>query len=380
MMGQVLHQAQEIATRFAKSSFCISFRLWRASCLVTLATMPSIAGAVTALSDLRWVADTAVLAEGTLVQPNDVATDTLAGFTNRVLSALPAKVNAYYFAGHAHWLVFETSVALPGGITATPRDVVAWNGASYSFVFRGAAAGIPDGVMIDALSSTDGSDILLSLDTTITLGRATIGPEDVLRHANGVFGFSFNGSGAGVPAGANTDAIAFLPNGHWLLSFDTAGTVGGVSFHAGDVLEYSPGGNAWELAFSPRAQHAGWGAANLRGLWAKPVPSGAPGRPTLVRLIPGTSSVRASFIQPLSSGSSAIFAYTLSCVPDGGGLPLTTTGVSSPLSLAGLAKHTSYRCFVHASNTYGDGAESTPEKMKTGSTNLVPLISILLGD
>jgi hypothetical protein len=238
--------------------------------------LPGLASAATALSQLRYTPDITVTLSGQTVGPADIANDTLAGAPALALAGLPANVAAYHYTGSVHWLVFETAVALPGGITATPRDVISWNGSAYSLLFDGAAAGIPAGVAIDALGTLTGIDFLLSFDTTATLGAVTAAPEDVVRYAGGWSGH-FIGGTAGVPAGANLDALYRLSNGHLLVSFDIAGTVGGVNFTAGDVLEYTPAGPVWEMAFSPAGLYAGWGAANLRGLWALEAPPGLPG-------------------------------------------------------------------------------------------------------
>ena len=42
-----------------------------------------------------------------------------------------------------------------------------------------------------------------------------------------------------------------------LLSFDTAGIVGGVTFADEDVLEFDPALGSWELAYDGSSQHGG---------------------------------------------------------------------------------------------------------------------------
>lgn len=241
-----------------------------------------VAHAATALAQLRYIPDMTVDLNGTTVGPKAVANDTLAGSPTLALSGLPVDVAAYSYTGTVHWLVFDTTVNL-GAFTATPRDVVSYDGSTYTLILNGATAGIPDGVAIDALSSTNGVDFLLSFDTTATVGAVTAGPEDVVRYAGGTWASYLVGGTAGVPAGANLDALYRLSNGHLLMSFDIAGTttVGAVNFTAGDVLEYTPGTpGTWEMAFSPSALYPGpspsWGAANLHGLWAQAAPV-APG-------------------------------------------------------------------------------------------------------
>ena len=233
--------------------------------------------AATGLSSLRYSTDITVNLGGTVVSPDSVANDTLGGAPTLALSGLPGNVAAYYYTGSVHWLVFDTTVSLNGGtLTATPQDVVSYNGTTYTRIFTGASSGIPAGAMIDALSSTNGSDFLFSFDTSVTVGSVAAAPEDVVRYSGGTWSSYFVGGAAGVPAGANLDALYRLSNGHLLMSFDIAGAVGGVPFGAGDVLEYTAPAS-WELAYSPAAIYPLWGAANLRGLWAQAAAPGAAG-------------------------------------------------------------------------------------------------------
>ena len=227
------------------------------------------AHAATGLSAIRYVPDITVSLNGTVAGPNAVANDSLSGAPTMALAGLPGNVAAYHYTGSVHWLVFDTTVSLPGVGTVTPRDVVSYNGTSYAMVFAGGSHELPDGVAIDALSSSNGTDLLLSLDTTVTLGALTVSPADVIQYHGGWGGSKYFDGGA-VSSGANLDALHRLSNGHLLMSFDVAGTVGGVPFGAGDVLEYTPGTpGSWELAYSPSAVDPGWGAANLHGLWAQ---------------------------------------------------------------------------------------------------------------
>lgn len=78
-----------------------------ALCLVVPA-----ADAVTPLSQLRYTPDITVSLGGRVIGPADVANDTLSGLPTLALAALPASVAAYHFTGTAHWLVFDTTVAL----------------------------------------------------------------------------------------------------------------------------------------------------------------------------------------------------------------------------------------------------------------------------
>lgn len=252
----------------------------RSLLIAALATVfPSLAVAATPLAQIRYVPDITINLGGTVAGPADVANDDLAGNITLALSGLPANVAAYHYdpVGDVHWLVFDTTVALPGGITATPRDVVAWNGSAYNLLLDGAAAGIPAGVAIDALATWSGADFLLSIDTTATVGGFTAGPADVVRYSGGVWTMQLDVGGTGVPAGVNLDGLEYLPDiGHILASFDIAGTVGGVNFNDEDILEFM-GFSVWEMAYQAASFNAAWGPANLGGFSAQAMPPGVPG-------------------------------------------------------------------------------------------------------
>jgi hypothetical protein len=255
--------------------------------------------AATGLSSIRYLPDITVSLNRTVAGPDAVVGDTFTGSPSLPLSGMPGNVAAYHWTGSVHWLVFDTTVSLNGGtLTATPQDVVSYDGTTYTRIFTGSSAGVPGGAAIDALSTTNGSDFLLSFDTSVAVGGVTAAPEDVVRYSGGTWSSTFDGSAAGVPVGANLDALYRLPNGHLLMSFDIAGTVGGVPFGAGDVLEYTAPAT-WELAYSPAAAYPGWGAANLKGLWAQAAP-----------LVAGTLQFSASSYSGNESGGSITITVT----------------------------------------------------------------------
>lgn len=247
--------------------------------LCIAAVFIAAAYAATPLSQLRYTPDITINLGGTVVGPNDVAGENPLGTLSLPLSGLSANVAAYHYTGTVHWLVFDTTVALPGGITATPQDIISWNGSAYSRIFQGSAIGLPAGVAIDAISTTNGGDFLISFDTTVTLpGGITAGPADVVSYNGGTWSMYFNSTTAGVPAGLNLDGLTYLSNGHLLISFDTAGAVGGVTFASSDILEYTPGTpGTWEMSYSGMSHNTAWTGANMKDFWAQAAPAGAAG-------------------------------------------------------------------------------------------------------
>jgi hypothetical protein len=210
---------------------------------------------------------------GLSVNDEDVAEDDLGGGLGLApLGALPsaADLAAYHvLANGEQLLAFDTTVSLPGGLTAEPRDVVRYNGATYSLEFNGAANGVPNGTQVDAVSVLNGGDLLLSFDTTVVLSGLSVDDEDLVRFDGSTFSLFFDGSVEGVSTALDLDAAHHIDaNGHLLLSFDGSGTVGGVDFDDEDVLEYDPVAGTWLLAYDGSAQHSGWLTADLDAVHA----------------------------------------------------------------------------------------------------------------
>jgi hypothetical protein len=168
-------------------------------------------------------------------------------------------------------------------VAAGPEDVVSHGGDVYTLEFDGSGEGIPGGVSVDAVS-TIADDLLLSFDTAVTLGVDTAYEEDLVRFDGSQFMLFFDGSAAGVPEGLNLDAAHYLGGGIIALSFDGSGSLPGVVFADEDVLEYNLFTDDWEITYYGSAEHAAWDGANLDAV-ALPEPN------ALLLLVAGAASL-----------------------------------------------------------------------------------------
>lgn len=198
---------------------------------------------------------------GGVVAADEAVVSDAGGAAVRVdLGALPRGADLIAFARAADGdalFTLDTAVAL-GGVFATPRDVVRWDGAAYALELRGADRGIPVGARIDALA-VSGEKLLLSFDVTVTLGGVTAADEDLLRLESmqpDVWSLAFDGSAHGIARGADLDAAGALPDGRLALSFDASGTLGGFQFADEDVLAFAPGSGGWSKLYDGSARHA----------------------------------------------------------------------------------------------------------------------------
>ena len=235
--------------------------------LLWLMLTASSAAAATPLLEMDASPDITVDLSGTLVEDEEAARDDLAGSVSAVsFAGLPsgADVIAHHVLSDGDQLLaFDTTVSLPGPVTAIPGDVVRYNGATYSLEFDSALSGIPSGVMTDAVSVID-NDLLLSFDTTVDLGGGVVVDDEDLARWNGLsFSVYLDASSAGVSEALDLDGAHYIASVDTVLvSFDGSGKVASVDFDDEDVLEYDANAATWELAYNGSAQHASWAGAD----------------------------------------------------------------------------------------------------------------------
>ena len=180
------------------------------------------------------------------------------------LGAIPewADVTGYADAGGGTFLFsVDTTVTLSGGVVASPNDVVAWNGAVHSILYDGSVQGIPSGVQIDAISTSTSNGLVLSFDTDVSLpGGITAADEDLVRVVGSTYTMVLDGSTVGVDRALDIDGAQDIGGGY-LVSFDTSGTVGGITFQDEDILRYV--GGTWSLEFDGSNADSDWGPADL---------------------------------------------------------------------------------------------------------------------
>ena len=182
--------------------------------------------------------------------------------------ALPAGVDldALTLRGNETIFSVDTTVQL-GSIVARPGDLVSFDGSTYAIDFDASAEGIQGN--IDA-ASADHGDMLVSFDTTVLVGGSlVIHDEDILRIDGTTFSLHLDGAAAGIDPSLDIDAVHRFVGGDLLVSFDTSGTVGGVTFDDEDLLEYRSDTSTWEMAYDASASAVSvWTGADLDAVWA----------------------------------------------------------------------------------------------------------------
>ncbi|GAB4190297.1 MAG: hypothetical protein Tsb002_18140 [Wenzhouxiangellaceae bacterium] len=251
-------------------------------CLYLLALLgvsaPLTAGVVTTpLAEIRVIADVNVslpFATGGTVTGNDEALFVIdpATGTSEAFAVLPGpnnSLNAYgldaYHRGSFTAYSIDSSSPLAGLPLVRPADVISPLG---SLLFDSAAAGVPPGINVDAVSADPNTgDLLLSFDSTLRLDNTTYLPNDLVRF-NGSFSLFFDGFS--LTRNLNLNAAHVLDNGNILMSFENSGTTpDGLRFFNDDIIEFNPVTDEYRLSYALSALHPSWFAANINALWAE---------------------------------------------------------------------------------------------------------------
>jgi hypothetical protein len=217
--------------------------------------------------------DITVDLDGTIVTPRQVATDDLAGHitVQSFGGSLPAGVAvAAYHDDGANGLLFvvDSAVSLPGGVYATPEDVVRFQGGAFSLAFTGGAHGVPAGVKIDAVARDSAGNLVLSFDNSLVLSGITFKNQDLASFNGAAFTLALDGSAVGIDRALDITGAQAAGPGVWAVSFDHGGALGTVTFAKQDVVVIDTTGAtpAFKMLFDGDVVHAGWQPAALHGL------------------------------------------------------------------------------------------------------------------
>lgn len=248
---------------------------------VLLLAVPLCGQAQTDLERIRISADIAnrLPGDGAIAVGSDHTVSEFSfddGFAEGVnpLGELPgADIDAYHVGdGCCASLYSVDATTEVAGSVVRPADVF---DASGNVVLEGAAAGIPAGINIDALSRDPAScRLVLSIDVTAELGGETFRPGDLVEWDSA--------SGFGLYLGddfdIDIDALHLLDNGRLLISVAIGVQFPDIFAHDDEVIEIVPDGpgSPQFLSFSPRMLDESWEPADLDALWA------------LRRALPGT--------------------------------------------------------------------------------------------
>lgn len=157
------------------------------------------------------------------------------------------------YAGDVYFTT-DTTIELPGGITATPAMVVSETGGTYTIEFDGSV--LPPGVTVDAVFALSSGDLVMSFDTTASVSGTTLADEDLARWDGSTMSMYVDMSTHGVPSAMDLDGAVPGPGSIVLVSFDVSGSLGGLSFDDEDILSLDTGTSTWAMSFDGSAAYA----------------------------------------------------------------------------------------------------------------------------
>lgn len=185
--------------------------------------------------------------------PNQVIRSDEAGYALALSLPVDVAVSALHRRSNGTWLFSPAHPVTLQGKVYVPRDIAAYDGASYSLFFDGRALGVPDGAAIDALLLDSDGNPVLSFDVPVMLAGRGYRPSDLVLWRNKAFSLFWNSTSAGVPlssnvVGADRDAAGVL-----VLAFDVPTRLGGSDFVPGQRVQWNGG-----TGFSVFAREPGW--------------------------------------------------------------------------------------------------------------------------
>lgn len=168
------------------------------------------------------------------------------------------------------WLFSPESPITLGGTDYEPRDVVSYNGSTYSYFLHGSAIGIPSSAKIDALFLNASGQAILSFDVPVTLGSSDYTQSDLVLYNGSVFSMYWNAETAGVPSSSNVVGADIDAPGNLVLTFNVPTTLGSTDYLPGQLVRWVSG-----ATFANYFVDASWPASSQLRDFAFLPPSGA---------------------------------------------------------------------------------------------------------
>jgi len=181
---------------------------------------------------------------GATFLPSEVARNDNGAYASALALPAGAAIDAVYRMGNGDWLFsLAAPTTLPDGVTYEPRDVVRYGGGAYALFLDGATAGIPPGANIDALflAAGDPADVVVSFDAPVTLQGTTYEPADLVRLLDNQWSIFLDASltNPPIPLPTNVTGAGEAPSGFLVLTFDVPTTLGATTYLPGELVQYA---------------------------------------------------------------------------------------------------------------------------------------------
>jgi hypothetical protein len=138
-----------------------------------------------------------------------------------------------------------------GGLSFEDDDLVDYDiaGDSATLIFDGNTLFTDSDEKIISVHVLDNGHLIISTDRNATLGGLSFTDKDLVEYDAAADTASLFFDGSLTTFNSKIDAVHVLPNGHIVLSPKGNATLGGLSFAAGDLVDYDPVADSAELIF-----------------------------------------------------------------------------------------------------------------------------------
>ncbi|MBA1145644.1 cadherin-like domain-containing protein [Ectothiorhodospiraceae bacterium WFHF3C12] len=152
------------------------------------------------------------------------------------INVTPAGVDAYERVNDSRYYFSLDQHANLGGTVAAPGDVVLYDSGTYSLALDASAAGLSDGVDVDAVTVSGNGDLIFSTSIHFSAGGTSFSDADLVRYDGSTFSLFLAAAALGLDDGADVDAVTLRDADTIALSTRTGGSASGVAFGNGEVL------------------------------------------------------------------------------------------------------------------------------------------------
>lgn len=153
------------------------------------------------------------------------------------------------------------------GATFEPRDIVSYDGVTFSLFLAGTDLNLSAAADIDGLSRTADGDLVISLAAAEPVGTTDYLSGDLIRVSGLTLSIYLSAQTMGLPPGCNVVGVEVFGADEARVQFDLPVSLDGTSFLPGDIAEYASG--AFSLYFRDPAFPA-YSAATDFGLPVSP--------------------------------------------------------------------------------------------------------------
>lgn len=179
----------------------------------------------------------------------DAATDTATLYFNENNFSGSENIDAVHVLGNGIIILSVSGNATLGGLSFGDGDLAAYDPSSDSatlYFDENMFSGNED---IDAVYVRANGNILLSTDGNATLGGLSFSEGDIVEYNPSTNTATLFFDENNFSGNENIDGFHLLDNGNLLISISGSGTLGGLSFSDGDIVEYNPSSNTASLYF-----------------------------------------------------------------------------------------------------------------------------------